>query len=124
MTILFHKVWQTAKPFHEEADGVIFDGILQKSGSHQVNLLGEIKGIIEVQCNRCGTPFDYLLETPLKLTISDQIIETKDDLDIIEFLDGKIDLSFILQSEVNTLKSVYHYCEACGQNVEAYEAEF
>ncbi len=124
MTILFHKVWQTAKPFHEEADGVIFDGILQKSGSHQVNLLGEIKGIIEVQCNRCGTPFDYLLETPLKLTISDQIIETKDDLDIIEFLDGKIDLSFILQSEVNTLKSAYHYCEACGQNVEAYEAEF
>jgi uncharacterized metal-binding protein YceD (DUF177 family) len=124
MTILFHKVWQTAKPFHEEAGGVVFDGVLQKSGPHRVSLLGEMKGIVAVQCNRCGTPFDYLLETPLKLTISDQIIETKDDLDIIEFLDGKIDLSFILQSEINTLKSVYHYCEACGQSAEAYEVEF
>jgi len=124
MTIRFHKVLQSAKPFHEEADGVIFDGVLQKSASHQVNLDGEIKGTVAVQCNRCGTPFDYLLDTALKLTISDQIIETKDDLDIIEFLDGKIDLAFILQSEINALKSAYHYCEACGQNAEVFEAEF
>ncbi len=124
MTILFNKVLQTAKPFQEEADGVIFDGVLQKSASHSVNLSGEIKGTVAVQCNRCGTSLDYLLETPLRLTISDQVIETKDDLDIIEFLDGKIDLSFILQSEINTIKSAYHYCEACGQNAEAFEAEF
>ena len=124
MIIPFNKVVQTAKPFHEEADGVIFDGILQKLGSHRVRLLGEMEGIAAVQCNRCGSPFDYLLETVLKLTISDQVIETKDDLDIIEFLDGKIDISFILQSEINTLKSAYHYCEACGQNAEAFEAEF
>ena len=124
MTILFHKVMQTPKPFREEADGVIFDGVLQKSASHQVNLLGETRGIVKVQCNRCGTSFDYLLEAALKLTISDQVIETKDDLDIIEFLDGKIDLAFILQSEINTLKSAYHYCEACEQNAEAFEAEF
>ena len=124
MIILFNKVLQTPKPFHEEEDGVIFDGVLQKSGSYHVSLLGEIKGTVAVQCNRCGTPFDYHLETALKLTISDQVIETKDDLDIIEFLDGKIDLSFILQSEINTLKSAYHYCEACGENAEAFEAEF
>jgi len=124
MTILFNKVLQTAKPFYEEADGVIFDGVLQKSGSHNVNLLGEIKGNVAVQCNRCGASLDYLLETPLKLTITDQVTETKDDLDIIEFLDGKIDLSFILQSEINTLKSAYHYCEECEQNAEALEVEF
>ena len=124
MMILFHKVMQSAKPFHEEADGVVFDGVLQKSVSHEVNLLGEMKGAVAVQCNRCGASFDYPLKTPLRLTISDQIIETKDDLDIIEFLDGKIDLAFILQSEINALKSAYHYCETCGQSAEAFEAEF
>ena len=124
MTILFQKILQTPKPFCEEADRVVFDGVLQKSGSYKVNLQGEIKGSVEVQCNRCGTPFDYPLDAPIKLTISDQVIETKDDLDIIEFLDGKIDLLFILQSEINTIKSAYHYCEVCEQNTEAFEAEF
>jgi len=124
VTIPFNKVLQTAKPFHMEADGVIFDGILQKSGSHRVSLLGEIEGTVAVQCNRCGSSFDYLYNAPLKLTISDQIIETKDDLDIIEFLDGEIDISFILTSEVNTLKSAYHYCKACEHSAEAFEAEF
>ena len=124
MTILFSKVLQTAKPFHEEADGVIFDGVLQKSSSHSVNLSGEIKGTVAVQCNRCGTSLDYLMETPLRLTISDQVIETKDDLDIIEFLDGKINLSFILQSEINALKSAYHYCEECDRNDASLEVEF
>ena len=124
MKIAFNKVWQTAKPFHEEADGVVFDGVLQKSDPHRVALIGEIKGVVAVQCNRCGSSFDYLLDTPLKLTISDQIIETKDDLDIIEFLDGEIDLSFILQSEVNTLKSAYYYCDRCDQSTETFEAEF
>lgn len=124
MTIQFSKVLQAGKPFYEEANGVTFDGVLQKSGSHSVNLQGEIKGTVAVQCNRCGASLDYPWETPLKLTITDQVIETKDDLDIIEFLDGKIDLSFILQSEVNALKSAYHYCEECEQNDEALEIEF
>ncbi len=124
MKILFNKVWQTAKPFHVEADGVVLDGVLQQSAPHRVALIGEIKGTVAVQCNRCSSSFDYLLEIPLKLTISDQIIETKDDLDIIEFLDGEIDLSFILQSEVNTLKSAYHYCDQCDHNTEVFEVEY
>ena len=124
MRVTFHYEEKKDTPFHEEADGVIFDGVLQKTGSHSVNLQGEIKGTVAVQCNRCGTSIDYLLETPLKLTISDQVIETKDDLDLIEFLDGKVDISFILQSEVNALKSAYHYCEQCEQNDEALEVEF
>ncbi|MEA3456812.1 MAG: hypothetical protein U9R26_09905 [Campylobacterota bacterium] len=124
MKIEFNKVWQSPRPFYKEADGVVFDGVLQKSGSHSVNLSGEIKGNVSVQCNRCGTPFDYLLKTPIKLTISDQLTEDKDDLDIIEFLDGDIDISFILQSEINTLKSEYHYCEQCDQDSEVFEAEF
>jgi uncharacterized metal-binding protein YceD (DUF177 family) len=83
-----------------------------------------MKGSVPVECNRCGKEFDYLFDTALKLTISDQIVEAKDDLDIIEFLDGNIDISFILQSEINTIKSEYHYCDQCHEDEEAFEMEF
>jgi len=124
MKILFDKVGQTGKPFHKEEDNVIFDGILTKSGYHRVTLEGTIKGDIEIICNRCGKAIAYPMDSKLKLTISDQIVEDKVDLDIIEFLDGEIDISYILQSEINTLKSEYHYCDECGDEDEAFEMEF
>jgi len=122
--ILFDKVGQSAKPFHETIVGIVLDGILQKSGYHRVVLQGEMKGNVPVSCNRCGKHFDQSVDMPLKLTISDQFVEDKDDLDIIEFLDGTIDVSFILQSEINTITSEYHYCENCRESDEAFEMEF
>ena len=124
MKILFDKVGQSAKSFHKEIEGIAFDGVLQKSAHHRVMLLGEMKGSLPVACNRCGSQFDYELDSTLRLTISDQIVEDKDDLDIIEFLDGKIDITFILQSEMNTIKSDYHYCDKCQKSEEAFEMEF
>jgi uncharacterized metal-binding protein YceD (DUF177 family) len=124
MKILFDKIGHTIKPFKIEEDGVEFEGSIQKSGYHRVQLLGEIGGAVELTCNRCGVHFDTTMDTPLKLTISDQIVEDKVDLDIIEFLDGEIDISFILTSEINTLKSEYHYCSQCEGSDEPFEMEF
>ncbi|HHD73179.1 MAG TPA: hypothetical protein ENL02_04670 [Epsilonproteobacteria bacterium] len=124
MKIRFEKVGQLAKPFHAGKGGVVLEGTLQKSEHHRVILQGETKGSIAVACNRCGASFNYEMSDPLRLTISDRIIESKDDLDIIEFLDGEIDISFILQSEINTIKSEYHYCKKCQKNEEAFEMEF
>ena len=124
MKILFDKVAHTIKPFSLNESGVVFNGDLEKSGYHRVRLTGDIKGDVELVCNRCGSGFSYLLDTPIKLTISDQIVEDKVDLDIIEFLDGDIDISFILNSEINTLKGEYHYCVKCDNDDEAFEMEF
>ena len=124
MKILFDKVAHTIKPFSLNESGVVFNGDLEKSGYHRVRLTGDIKGDVELVCNRCGSGFIYPFETPLKLTISDQIVEDKVDLDIIEFLDGDIDISFILNSEINTLKGEYHYCAKCDNDDEAFEMEF
>jgi len=77
-----------------------------------------------LSCDRCGDTFDYDLDNKLRLKLSDQVSEDKDDLDIIEFLDGEIDISYILQSEINTLKSAYHYCDACSDSDEDFEVEF
>ena len=124
MKVVFDKIGSTAKPFELEVQGVKLVGTLQKSGYHQVTLDAQMSGSVELSCDRCGDTFDYDLDNKLRLKLSDQVSEDKDDLDIIEFLDGEIDISYILQSEINTLKSAYHYCEACSDNDEDFEVEF
>lgn len=124
MKIHFDKVTQTPKSFVERQEGVVFEGSLSKRETHRVHLIGTIEGQIKVQCDRCGILFDQSLLTPVKLTLSDQIVEDKEDLDIIEFLNGEIDISFILESEIVAEKSEYHYCSDCSKLEEAVEIEF
>jgi len=124
MKMIFDKIGSTAKPFQLDLEGVLLEGTLQKSGYHQITLDAQMSGSIELSCDRCGDTFDYDLDNKLKLKLSDQVSEDKDDLDIIEFLDGEIDISYILQSELNTLKSAYHYCEKCSDNDEDFEVEY
>jgi uncharacterized metal-binding protein YceD (DUF177 family) len=125
MKIVFDKIGSTAKPIELSSDGVTIEGTLQKSGYHQVTLDAQLSGSIELSCDRCGDTYDYDVDNKLRLKLSDLISEDKDDLDIIEFLDGKIDILYILQSEMNTVKSTYHYCDKCNNNDdEDFEVEY
>ncbi|MEA3433922.1 MAG: YceD family protein [Campylobacterota bacterium] len=124
MQMVFDKIGSTAKPFKLDLEGALLEGTLQKSGYHQVTLDAQMSGSVELSCDRCGDTFDYDLDSKLKLKLSDQVSEDKDDLDIIEFLDGEIDISYILQSELNTLKSAYNYCDKCDNSDENFEMEF
>jgi uncharacterized metal-binding protein YceD (DUF177 family) len=83
-----------------------------------------LSGSIELTCDRCGKTYNYDIDNDLKLKLSDIISEDKDDLDIIEFLDGEIDMSYILQSEINTFKSTYNYCDSCDNSDEDFEVEY
>ncbi len=124
MKIVFDKIGSTAKPIELEVQGAKLKGTLQKSGYHQVTLDAQMSGSIELSCDRCGDIFNYDLDNKLRLKLSDQVSEDKDDLDIIEFLDGMIDLSYIIESEINALKGAYHYCNNCDNGDEDFEVEF
>jgi uncharacterized metal-binding protein YceD (DUF177 family) len=124
MTLQFDKIGQTPRTFRETYEGVVLEGSLYKSGYHRVRLESRLTGTLPVVCDRCGTAFDTPVDTQLALTLSDQCVEAKDDLDIIEFLDGKVDLAFIAESEVTAIKSEYHYCDDCLGNEETFEMEF
>jgi len=124
MEIVFDKIGQTAKPISLSYEGVLIEGTLQKSGYHQVSLDAKLKGSLELTCDRCGDTFISDIDTELKLKLSNLVSENKDDLDIIEFLDNKIDILYILQSEINTFKSTYNYCEVCNDNDEVFEVEY
>jgi len=124
MKIVFDKIGSSAKPFEVNVEGVSLKGTLQKSGYHRVALDGKLHGCVELDCDRCGKTYTDKLESTLKLSLSDLVSEDKDDLDIIEFLDGVIDFTYILESEINALKGAYHYCDNCSGNDEEFEIEF
>ena len=124
MKIVFDKVGQTKKPFSLTVSNVLLEGTLAKSGYHRLKLEGNLDGIIELNCDRCGEAYQSGMHYPLHLTLSDEVIETKDDLDIIEFIDGVIDLEFIVQSEIASVQNSYHYCKKCENDEEEFEKEF
>jgi len=123
MVIVFDKISSTAKPVGLTSENVTLDGTLQKSGYHQVILDATLNGCFDLDCDRCGNTYNYDMNSKLKLKLSDLVSEDKDDLDIIEFLDGKIDLLYILKSEITSIKSSYHYCGECSSD-EDFEIEF
>jgi len=122
--IVFDKVGQSTKPFELTVEGVSLKGTLAKSGYHRLRLEGDLEGQVELLCDRCGNVYQYDMDSPLNLTLSDQVIETEDDLDIIEFIDGMIDLEFIVQSEISSIQNSYHYCNECENDEEEFEREF
>jgi len=124
LKIIFDKVGQTAKPVSLKVGEVALTGTLQKSGYHRVLLDAKMEGTLPLVCDRCGQAFDQQVDAPLKLTLSDQISEDKDDLDIIEFLDGVIDVTYILESEMNAIEGAFHYCDSCDGSEEALEIEY
>ena len=124
MKIVFDKVGSTAKPIELEVQGVKLEGILKKSGYHRVTLDATMNGSLKLDCDRCGQGFDYAVAVPLQLKLTDEVSEDKDDLDIIEFLDGVIDVAYILESEINAIQSTYHYCDKCDNTDEDFEVEY
>jgi len=124
MKIVFDKIGQSPKPFELSVNGIALQGSLTKSGYHRLRLEGKLSGQVNLSCDRCAEAYQYDMESPLNLTLSDQVIETEDDLDIIEFIDGIIDLEFIVQSEIASVQNSYHYCKACENSDESLEFEF
>ena len=124
MKIVFEKVGATPKPVALSVGAVHLRGSLHKSGYHRVLLDATMEGSLPLVCDRCGTHFEQSLNAPLKLTLSDRVSEDKDDLDIIEFLDGIIDVTYILESEINAIEGAFHYCKACEGSQTPLEIEF
>ena len=124
MKIVFDKVGHSPKPFELNVDSISLKGTLTKRGYHRVRLEGELEGSIELSCDRCGELYPCSMDSTLALTLSDEVIETEDDLDIIEFIDGVIDLEFIIQSEIASVQNSYHNCKNCENDDEEFEKEF
>ena len=124
MKIAFEKISPTPKAVRGECNGVTLSGTLYKKARHQAIVDGEINGVLSLVCDRCGKDFEHEVDTRIKLTLYDIVSKDKEDLDIIEFLDGVVDTDYIVESECNAIEGSYHYCDACEASEEALEMEF
>ncbi len=123
MQIAFSKISTTPKDFQAQVGGLSFCGSLERISKDVVALKARLIGVIELTCDRCGKSFTLPQDQELDLKLSDSLIQTQDDLDIIEFLDGIIDIEYIIQSEIESQKALYNYCKDCSDR-EDYEIEF
>ncbi len=96
---------------------------MERKGAHIVELIASLEGGITLDCDRCGERYFQPLDDEIKLVLTDKLAETKDDLDIIEFLDGIIDIGWIVESEANSLAGDYHFCGKCVQSNDILEIE-
>lgn len=124
MKIFFDKVSYSKKPFKLRVDNISLQGSLERQDYHKVKLEATLSGEIDLICYRCGEQFKRALNTPLSLILTDNLIETSDSLDIIEFIDGAIDLDFILKSEIASIENYYNLCSRCQIENREFEQEF
>ena len=124
MKIPFQNIGPQSKTIKQTLEGDDFNitltGALTRKGLGMASLEGILNGTIQLECDRCGEPFTYLVDEKVTLKITDvphkssEGLGDEQDYDIIEFLDGVVDLDEIIISEVNAIKLDYHKCENCN----------
>ena len=83
-----------------------------KRDSKFADVSGEIVGQITLPCDRCGIDISVDIDEKVHVKVSDGYYEGE-DLDIIENHESHVDFDQIAQSEIEAIKSEYHYCETC-----------
>ncbi len=115
MRINFKKIPQIGVDFETSLDKIRFYGKLEKKSKNLVQCSAQLEGVLSCQCDRCGEHFSLHVDENIDLLANDGLFKsTKELLEVIEFFEESVDLEAILLSEVETLKSDYHYCTTCS----------
>ena len=124
MEISFSKIKQSPVDINYSKDGVEIIGTLERVSRDNIKLDSNFKSTVEVICNRCGKEYKIDANYPLGLILSDGGYNGKDELDVVEFYDGKIDFDYLALSEVTSIKEDYNFCSECQDTDELLEVEF
>ncbi len=115
MRVEFRKIPTTNTPFSLDKDGVNYSGVFKKLSPKMVEIDLNIFGELKHTCDGCLEDFKLKIDETSKLLINDGVY-SGNDMDIIESFDGFIDFDEIAQSEIESIKSDYHYCNKCKNN--------
>jgi len=124
MEIAFSKIKQSSMGINYSKDGVKIEGTLKRVDRDCVKLNSNFQSNVEVICNRCGKEYKIDANYPLELILSDGGYNGKDEMDVVEFYDNKIDFDYLALSEVTSIKEDYNYCSSCQDSDELLEVEF
>jgi uncharacterized metal-binding protein YceD (DUF177 family) len=114
LEIAFKKAAKESLNFELVKEDMRFFGKVSRKSDKLILLKADLIGQISHTCDRCGRDLKIEINEPLEILISDGIYKgVIDEMDVIEFYDGFIDFDEILQSEIESVKSDYHYCAKC-----------
>jgi len=112
MKIEFRKIPYTKSDFEIVDNFVVCKGVFFKESNRLLLIDMTMNGKTSVDCDICGEAFDLDIDESISLKVSDGISE--EDLDIIECQNHIVDFDEIVQSEISSIKSDYHYCDKCN----------
>lgn len=115
MKITLRKVTKTPLDFEVSSNAITFKGYLEYYSGKLILLKARLEGSLEKPCDICAEDFELQVAEDVEFFISDGIYKGGDDieLDVVESLDGDVDMQELLHSEIELIKSDYHACESC-----------
>jgi len=111
MKIAFRKISSQSMPFEVVYNGITFCGDFKRD-KNLISISAAIKGDVTIPCDRCGDEFILNLSENVDLKVNEGYYDGE-DLDVLESHDHQVDFDQIAQSEVEAIKSEYHYCDRC-----------
>ncbi len=124
MEISFNKIKQSPIDINYSKDGIKITGTVERINRDCVKLNSNFESSVNVICNRCAKEYKIDANYPFELILSDGGYNGKDEIDVVEFFDGKIDFDYLAQSEIASIQEDYNFCSECENTDELFEAEF
>jgi len=117
MRVMLRKVTKTPLDFEVVSNDITFKGYLEYHSAKLVLLQASINGTLQKSCDLCAEDFTLALNEDIKFFISDGIFEDDGnmELDVVESLNGNVDIEELLCSEIELIKSDYHSCDNCSK---------
>jgi hypothetical protein len=115
MRIEFRKITKDGSSFELKNDELTFSGNFKRVSNSIVKIDYKLNGKLKHSCDGCAEEFELEICEESSLEVSDGEY-SGDDIDIIETFDEFIDFDEIFQSEIEAIKSDYHYCKKCIEN--------
>lgn len=114
MKIDFKKIPTSGIDFETSHEAIKFSGVASKVHNNLVKCSGILQGTFLHPCDRCGEMFDVHIKENVEIYAHEGLYHESDQLlDLIEFFGDHIDFDTILQSEIESYKSDYLYCDKC-----------
>jgi len=116
MKIALRKVTKTPLDFEVESNEITFKGYLEYHNGKLILLKANLTGLLCKDCDICAEEFNMPLDEKIEFFISDGIYHKDNndmEFDVVESLNGIVDIEELLASEIELIKSDYHSCENC-----------
>ena len=119
MKVTLRKVGKIPLDFEIKSDEIIFKGYLEYHSGKLILLKAKLYGFVNTECSQCGEEFKLPVNEEIEFFVSDGIYEDENsiELDVVESFDGIADMEELLNSEVELIKSDYHSCKNCKNEI-------